>query len=276
MSAQRSFLSRVRLALPTLHPAEARLGEFVADFPGEIASYSASEVARLAGVSKATVSRFVRRLGYESFEDARRDARRESETGSRLYLGGAVGDGVPAALADSGAANVRETLTAIAAEAADAIADAILGARRVWTVGFRASHPFAAYLQWQLLQAAPQTVAIPGPGQTLGEQIASMTAEDVAVFFALRRRVAHNDAALEAMAARGVRLVYVTDESAPDHPAATWRLRCATAAPGPLFSHVSVMAVCHLIASRVIERAASDARRRLREIESLNEALGEL
>lgn len=31
---ERSFLSRVRGALPDLHPAERRLGEFVCDFPG--------------------------------------------------------------------------------------------------------------------------------------------------------------------------------------------------------------------------------------------------
>lgn len=32
---EKSFLTRVRNALPTLHPAERRLGEFVCDFPGE-------------------------------------------------------------------------------------------------------------------------------------------------------------------------------------------------------------------------------------------------
>ena len=71
----RSFLTRVRQALPSLHPAERRLGDFVCDFPGELASYSAQELAALAHVSKATVSRFVQRLGYENYEEARRHAR---------------------------------------------------------------------------------------------------------------------------------------------------------------------------------------------------------
>ena len=78
-----SFLARVRRKLPELHPAERRLGELVCDFPGELASYSASELAALAGVSNATVTRFVRRLGYKSYEDARRDARDEASSGSR-------------------------------------------------------------------------------------------------------------------------------------------------------------------------------------------------
>ena len=48
------------------------------------------------------------------------------------------------------------------------------------------------------------------------------------------------------------------------------------AASGPLFSHVSVMALCHLLAMRAIELAGGKARTRLRSIESMNDQLGEL
>ena len=68
-----SFLARVREAFASLHPTEKKLAEFVLDFPGELASYSASELARLSGVSNATVTRFIRRLGYTNFEAARRN-----------------------------------------------------------------------------------------------------------------------------------------------------------------------------------------------------------
>jgi len=80
-----SVLGQVREALPSLHPAERRLGEFICDFPVELASYDAQELARLANVSKATVSRFVRRLGFENYDRARRPAREESQTGSRQF-----------------------------------------------------------------------------------------------------------------------------------------------------------------------------------------------
>lgn len=48
MSKGKSFLARVRAAAPTLGPAERKLGELVTDFPGELASYNASELATLA------------------------------------------------------------------------------------------------------------------------------------------------------------------------------------------------------------------------------------
>lgn len=49
------FMARVRAILPDLHPSERRLAEAVLDFPGDMAGYSASEIAELAGVSNDTV-----------------------------------------------------------------------------------------------------------------------------------------------------------------------------------------------------------------------------
>src|SRR3954468_11641722 len=81
-----SLLSRIRDQLHELPPTERRLADVVLDFPGELASYSASELATLANVSNATVSRFIRRLGYENYDEARRHAREEKGSGSPLFL----------------------------------------------------------------------------------------------------------------------------------------------------------------------------------------------
>src|ERR687883_2068646 len=81
-----SLLSRVRDQLHELPPTERRLADLVLDFPGELASYTASELAALAHVSNATVSRFIRRLGYENYDEARRHAREEKGSGSPLFL----------------------------------------------------------------------------------------------------------------------------------------------------------------------------------------------
>jgi DNA-binding MurR/RpiR family transcriptional regulator len=276
---ERSFLTRVREALPQLRPAERRLGEFVCDFPGELASYSAQELAALAHVSKATVSRFIQRLGYENYEEARRHARLEKQTGSRLFLTTAAdagGEQSVAAHAAQAVANVEATFLAITDPQVTAIAQAILEARKVWVVGFRASHPFATYLQWQLTQVVENIVAIPGAGQTLGEHLVSLAPDDLVIVFGLRRRIARMGLVLDQIGKSAAQLLYITDEGEAFHTGATWHLRCQTLAPGPLFSHVSVMAVCHLVATRCIELAAGGGRKRLRSIEAINDGLEEL
>ena len=279
MVREKSLLSRVRESLHDLHPAERKLGELLCDFPGELASYSARELAALAGVSNATVTRFVRRLGYDSYDEARRHARAESETGSRLYLSPTSDDGAAApasAQVDQTVHNIQRTMTLIDPAAIDAAARAILQARKLWVIGFRASHPFASYLHWQLMQVKESIIAIPGAGQTLGEHLVDVRAEDCVIFFGLRRRVAVTDNILADAERRGAAVLFVTDEGLPMRATATWHFRCDTTAPGPLFNHSAVMVLCHLIATRVIELADAAGRDRLRRIETLNYALSEL
>ncbi|MGH6807136.1 MAG: MurR/RpiR family transcriptional regulator [Ensifer adhaerens] len=276
---ERSFLTRVRQVLPELHPAERRLGDFLCDFPGEVASYSAQELAALAHVSKATVSRFIQRLGYENYEEARRHARADKQTGSRLFLATSADtageQSVPAHVAQ-GVANIEATFLAISETQINTASAALLKARKVWVIGFRASHSFATYLQWQLTQVIENISAIPGGGQTLGEHLVSFTPDDVVIVFGLRRRIALMDALLNQVEKSGARLLYITDEGVPFLSQAEWHFRCQTLAPGPLFNHVSVMALCHLLTTRCIETAGVTGRNRLRGIEGLNDALEEL
>lgn len=278
-SKEQSFLTRVRQVLPELHPAERRLGDFVCDFPGELASYSAQELAVLAHVSKATVSRFIQRLGYENYEEARRHARTEKQTGSRLFLttsADAAGEQSVAAHVAQGVSNLEATFLAITDSQISAAAAAILGARKVWVLGFRASHPFADYLQWQLTQVIENIIAVPGGGQTLGEHLVSLSPDDVIIVFGLRRRVARMDLILAQIEKSKAKLLYVTDEGVSFLASANWHFRCHTLAPGPLFNHVSVMALCHLLTTRCIEIAGVAGRGRLRAIEALNDGLEEL
>ncbi|OIS91901.1 MurR/RpiR family transcriptional regulator [Brucella cytisi] len=276
---EKSFLTRVRDVMGELPPAEKRLGEFVCDFPGELASYSASELAALAHVSNATVTRFVQRLGYDTYEESRRHAREEKQTGSRLFLSSATDAESGQSLSShvgQGIANLEKTFLSIRETQIDAVVEAMLGARKTWVFGFRSSQPFAAYLQWQMIQVVDNIVAVPGPGQTLGEYIASISPDDMVIVFALRRRIAKMDDILAAIEKRGAKLLYITDEGAPFRASAQWHFHCQTLAPGPLFNHVAVMALCHLLTTRAIEKAGASGRKRLRDIEAFGDLLEEL
>ena len=272
------FLARVRRELPHLYPSERRLAEVVLNFPGELASYTASELARLANVSNASVTRFIRRLGYASFDEARQHVRRERETGAALFLVGAgANDSDPVGRhLEQAQANLAKTFVMLTAEEIDATAQAMLSARRVWVLGFRASHAFAQYLYWQTLQVIEPISLVPAAGETLGEHLAGIRPEDCVVVFGLRRRPRRMDAILDALIGSGATVIYVSDEGVAPDPRVRLHARCHTAAPGPLFSHVSVIGFCHLLATRVIELAGSAGRRRLAAIETLHDDLEEI
>lgn len=282
-----SYIARIRAALPSLHPTERRLADTILSFPGEIASYSATELALLANVSNATVTRFVRRLGYENFDQARQAARTAQQTGAAVFRVSAPDQGPEAALMAQiaqGRQNVENSFAAISLAEIDDLADTILKAGRVWIIGFRTSQAFALYLGAQIGQIVPNVAVLPHAGQTLAESLSSICAKDVVVVFALRRTVRQLPALCRELRQSPALAALISDvapqpgeDSSPLEAELSprWRLRVQTTAPGPLFNHAAVLTLCHILATRALERSGQAGRKRLLTIESLHDSLDE-
>ncbi|SMG49786.1 MurR/RpiR family transcriptional regulator [Paraburkholderia susongensis] len=267
------------MQLDELPATERRLADFVLEFPGDLASYTGAELAVLAEVSKATVSRFVRRLGYDSFEAARRHARNEKERGSPLFLSASPRSSASNALeahVNLGVQNLTATLGRLSDELVDEIARSIVDARQVLIFGFRSSQAFANYFRWQIQQVVERTATLPAAGETVGEHLASLEPRDMVIVFGLRRRVPQTQAVLDYAVSAGIRTLYIADQHAPAPRGVTWTIHCDTAAPGPLDNHVAVMGLCNVLITRVFERAGNRGKKRLSAIETAHDALDEL
>ncbi len=77
------MLDRIRAALPALPPAEQRVARLVLADPRSFASLPVTELAERSHVSKPTVVRFCRSVGYDGLTDFKRK------------LAGTVNEGVP-------------------------------------------------------------------------------------------------------------------------------------------------------------------------------------
>ena len=278
-SDKKAFLDRVRSTMPDMHPTERLLAEFVISFPGELASYTASELASLAQVSTSTVSRFVRKLGYSNYDAARRQVRAEQRSGAALYMGSSQVSNLEEALRDhveQATINLQETFLGITLSEIDSVAQSLNTARHVWVIGFRTSHSFASYLQCQIIQVLENVTVIPQPGQTLGEFVAAIHKEDAVIFIGLKRRISIAEELMTHLIKSKAPLLYISDDGVDARNDVTWHFRCPTAAPGPLFNHVSVMALTHLLATRVIELSGKKGRKRLLAIESVHDSLNEI
>jgi RpiR family transcriptional regulator, carbohydrate utilization regulator len=78
-----TMLERVKASLPSLAPAEQRVGKLVLGDPRAFANLPISVLADRAHVSKPTVVRFCRSMGYDGLSDF------------KLKLAGSVNEGVP-------------------------------------------------------------------------------------------------------------------------------------------------------------------------------------
>lgn len=77
------MLDRIKASLPSLAPAEQRVARLVLTDPRSFASLPISQLADRAHVSKPTVVRFCRSVGYDGLSDF------------KLKLAGSVSEGVP-------------------------------------------------------------------------------------------------------------------------------------------------------------------------------------
>ncbi len=77
------MLERIKASLPSLAPAEQRVGKLVLLDPRAFANLPVSELSDRAHVSKPTVVRFCRSMGYDGLSDF------------KLKLAGSVSEGVP-------------------------------------------------------------------------------------------------------------------------------------------------------------------------------------
>ena len=195
--------TRIAESYRDLSPQEQRAADFMRDHLADLAVYNSTEVARLSGVSKATVSRLYRRLGFENADELREHVRGLRAAGTPLASDTPTNF---SAHLDHELANLRAALAGLDLDPA---ASLIAGARRVIVVGFRNSYPMALHLRQQLAQARAGVELAPLPGQSIGEELAALTPDDVVVLVGFRRRpqgFARVVALVEASAARSVLL----------------------------------------------------------------------
>lgn len=68
----------IRNKFDALSPAERTVANFVLTAPEAVSMANAKELASSAGVSAMTISRFVQKLGFENYSEARKFAKRQS------------------------------------------------------------------------------------------------------------------------------------------------------------------------------------------------------
>lgn len=265
------LLDRIDRSYADLTPQEQRAADFMRVHLADLAVYNATEVARLSGVSKATVSRLYRRLGFEGADDLREHVR-----GLR-----AAGSPVPSAAGTARSAHLdRELANLRAAHEGmdlDPAAATIAAAERVLVLGFRTSYAMALHLRQQLAQARPGVEFAPQPGQSIGEELPGLNATDAVVLVGFRRRPEAFGRLVAAIAASPAKLVLLTDPSGRRHArSADSVIECPLDSDGAFDSYAAAASVIGLLASSVLALNLKTGGARIAAINAAYAGLDEL
>ena len=254
-----------------LTPQERRAAETLLEHLDDLAIYRSAELAELAGVSKATMSRLFRRLGFADFDEVRDHLRALRAAGEPGRV-----DGTPSLLAHA-AQEAEAVRTALDSAVLPEVVSCLAAARTVLVVGWRNSHPVALHLRQQLTQARPGVVLAPLPGQVLGEELAGLGPDDAVVAVGFRRRPAGFGAFLAEAAATGATVVLLADGTARGHAsrAAYW-LECPVASTLAFDSYAAAMSLVGVLADGVLSELGRAGRSRVADVAARYERLAEV
>jgi DNA-binding MurR/RpiR family transcriptional regulator len=280
-AAKSSIESRIHDHYAKLADSERPLADMILGFPGQVASYSATELAAMAGVSKAAASRLVKKLGFDTYEDMRREARASQRWGSPHYLNSmaiearSFEDSVQAHIACE-TENIRTTLSGLT-PAINAVIEALAKAPRVGCIGFRRSRVVADYLRWSLVQIRRDVQVLPAAGDTMSETISAFDKNDLVIAVGLRRRVPLLTLTLRELKAQGIRTLLIADATAASIAAdATWFICCDARSSSPFESDIAAISVAHFLSSSLASHLGNAARNRMQAVERTLAVLEEL
>lgn len=271
---------RIQERFESLTGSEKKLAGFLLERPDEILTFSATELAAIAGVSKATAARFFRTLGYADFNDVRLQAREErNRTGPVQQVpmpleapGGAAT--VPLHLQVE-MANLTRTFEELRSDTLSAAADRLAAAERLWLVGLGPEGGLARHTAIHLARVRGSVHFVSENTGSWAEELASTGPADALLLIALRPWPNVIDAILDFAHTTRLATVVVTD------PTSAARVRrhgavplvCHVSTPGPETSHTTVLSMLHLIAGALSARLGTTALRRRDLIADLREEL---
>lgn len=276
------LVTRVHQNYANLSQGERRVADRILDYPGEFATHTAVELAQLCQVSSATISRFVRRLGYRDYDQARRNARDAQTWGSPVYLisqqaeSAKIGQDSVARYLEEEASNLQATFEGLnPVELKKAIA-AMVRAQRLFFLGFRNSSLLASLACSQFMRFRKNVFQLNAQADTLAERLAELDKGDVVVVVALRRLHRQLEEYVSVARDRGARIVLITDPSIRTLPAqADWTFVAAVESSQAFDCYAGAVALLRLLAVEVLHSSGRDGRKRLQAVEDLHERLNE-
>jgi len=263
-----------------LGPQERRVADFILGHLEDLAVYSAADLSRLSGVSKATVTRLFKRLGYADFKAVKAHARELRHYGVPLAAGSeALGQGAEPFRrhAERERDNLRQCLEGLTPQCFEAVVTALDEAPELALMGYRNSYPIALHLRQQLLQARPGVRLLPAPNQSLAEELIGLDPRTLIVLIGFRRRPKLFETLIDTLARRQQRVLLIGDPTTAKYAdRVTWRLECPLETISAFDSYASAMSLVSLLANATLHRRLAQGRARIGEVTELYQELDEL
>jgi DNA-binding MurR/RpiR family transcriptional regulator len=235
----------------------------VLDAPKDIAIQSMRSVAADAKLQPATMLRFARELGFDSYESFRALYVSWLSSNEMTFVARAktlrkrrVNDGQEklfAEMYDMEVVSLDRTLGAANAAAFEAARKLLIAARQFYVLGLRSLFPAAYYLDYACRLFSDKSVLVTGIGGAIADELRRATAKDVLVVFSFEPYARLTVEAVQYAAERNVKIVAVTDSIvSPIAENASVVLLAPNAGPALVPSILPAMAAAQALANLMV------------------------
>lgn len=274
------LILRIHEKQARLTGSERKIAEVLLQNQGIVETHSATELAKLASVSKATVARFFRSLGYSDFEEVRLQAReernrtqpyRQAETFTQqTVLGRSIGDHMDLELR-----NLTRTFEELRSDRLSGIAQIISAAPRVWFLGFGAEDGVARVGRALFSKLRHEVHYLNGIGQDWSGELAMTGPKDALLLLTLEPRPKLMRSILAYARTSRMRIITVTDHGfqAQAERFSESVLPCHVASYSALPTHATLVSMLRLLAITYIGQNADAVKQRGETLDSIVEEL---
>jgi len=272
----------IRRRYDDFSPSDRKLSDIVVARQKDLVAYSATELAQLAGVSKASAARFFKRLGYRNFNEFRAGVRARFSSESPLYK---LDHAAPTRDRQSGFASHLETDARNLSALSEGVrpqdlkhALALLkSARRLWVVGYRNGYASAFYAHVLFSHARANVTLVNEAAAKGADILADVGEDDVLLAVDFRRRTRALPKVVQVARDAGAAVVLLT--YAPLSALASLAqvvLTCPTQGSAIFDSYVAAISLVNYLAGELVASARTTSRQRMERIEQIHQLLDDL
>ena len=274
------LILRIQEKQARLTSGEKKIAKTILENQDIIETHTATEIANLSGVSKATAARFFRTLGYADFEEVRLQAREErnqkqpyrqtivSETA--VSLGRSIGDHLELELQ-----NLTRSFEELSSYKLMETIDIIASAPSVWFLGFGAEDGVARTGRAMFSRLRHGVHYISGVGQDWSSDLATVGPRDVLILLTLDTRPKVMRPIINYARTSRMRVVTLTDHSYEKQAArfSDVVLPCHVASYGLLPTHATLLSMLRLMGIAYAGKNPESVKQRADTLDAIVEEL---
>ena len=274
------LILRIQERFDKLSASEQKLARLLVERKDDILTYSATQLANMADVSKATAARFFRSLGYADFNEVRLQAREERNRtepyrysvaeAERTAFGRSIGSHLQLKLA-----NLTRTFEEFRPDKLNDAAELLREAPRIWFLGLGLEEGLARYGRLLLSRLRHEVLQLGLSNGAWAEELAMTGPHDALVLITLRPRPRILRPILEYAKTTRMTVVTITDKMSalPAQRYSSVVLPCHVTSYGLGPSHTAIASVLRLLAVNYATRVGEPATQRADIIADIHEEL---